>query len=113
MYQIFFLIPSTLCGSPPPPGFHTSLCLYLLTSFFQSGWLVKYGLLRRLLSLLSSLLVRGIRTLSGTRSLQNEKLISLKNKEINFPKMVNTCILMMKVDVFALLLKRHTEDVRV
>lgn len=45
-----------------------------LTSVFQSGWWAKYGLLRRLFSLLSSLFVRGIRASSGTRNLKNATL---------------------------------------
>lgn len=43
-----------------------------LTSFCHSGWLVKYGLSRRLQSLLSSLLVSGIRASLGTRNLKNK-----------------------------------------
>lgn len=48
-----------------------------LTSFCQSGWLLKYGLWRRLLSLFSSVLVSGIRASSGTRNLRSEMLILL------------------------------------
>lgn len=47
-----------------------NLSLPLLTSFCHCGWLVRYGLLRRLSSLFSSLLVRGIRASPGTRNLK-------------------------------------------
>lgn len=50
--------------------------VFSLTSLRHSGCLVKYGLLRRLASLHSSLLVRGRRTFCGTHNLKHATLIS-------------------------------------
>lgn len=50
--------------------------VFPLTSLFHPGWLLKYGLLRRLASLHSSLLVRGRRTSCGTRNLEYTTSIS-------------------------------------